>query len=268
MRNVLALAAAVIVAAAPVALHARTPEQVDPEKIAAAALTAAPVWDGHNDVPWQLRERHRNMIAGFDFADTTDTAEPAKDRVAMHTDLARLRKGRVGAQFWSVYVPASMTDLQAVQAVMEQVDVTRRLVARYPGELQMATSAAEVERAMKAGKVASLLGIEGGAWGAGGAVTVAISTGTSGESAAGAGDSAGTGTAPSKSGRSGATEVPSRPRIVAPGRGRVPNTASASGRLRCVWCSWASSPPARSANVRSMLSERSISATSRGIASS
>lgn len=160
LRAIACAATMSLVLAAP--LHARTPEQVDPEKVAAAALSAAPVWDGHNDVPWQLRERHRNMIAGFDFADTTDTAEPAKDRVAMHTDLARLCKGRVGAQFWSVFVPVTMTDQQAVQAVMEQVDVTRRLVARYPADLQMATSAVEVERAMKAGKVASLLGIEGG----------------------------------------------------------------------------------------------------------
>ena len=142
---------------APAALAAPTPEQV-----AEAALRAAPVWDGHNDVPEQLRERRKDVLAGFDFRDTTRTADPAKDEQAMHTDLARLRKGHVGAQFWSVYVSAALDDQHAVQATLEQIDVTRRLVAAYPGDLQLATSAADVEKAMKAGRIASLIGMEGG----------------------------------------------------------------------------------------------------------
>lgn len=133
-----------------------------PEQTAAAALKAAPVWDGHNDVPEQLRERRKDVIADFDFRDTTGTADPAKGWTAMHTDLARLRRGRVGAQFWSVYVSAGFPEPQAVQATLEQIDVTKRLIARYPTEMQLATSSAEVERAMKAGKVASLIGMEGG----------------------------------------------------------------------------------------------------------
>jgi len=149
-----ALAAALAISAPAVA---RTPEQV-----ADAALRAAPVWDGHNDVPEQLRERRRNLIADFDFRDTTRTADPANRKVAMHTDLARLRKGRVGAQFWSVYVSALLSEQQAVQAVLEQIDVAKRLVAKYPQDLQFVTTAAEAERAMKGGKVASLLGMEGG----------------------------------------------------------------------------------------------------------
>lgn len=80
----------------------------------------------------------------------------------MHTDLARLRKGHVGAQFWSVYAPATLTDRQAMQAVFEQIDVTRRLIARHSDALQFAQSADDVERAMRAGRVASLLGMEGG----------------------------------------------------------------------------------------------------------
>ena len=100
-----------------------------PEQVAAAALRAAPVWDGHNDVPEQLRERHKDVIAGFDFRDTTGTADPAHDWIAMHTDLTRLRQGRVGAQFWSVFVPATLTDQQAVQAVMEQIDVPSQRLA-------------------------------------------------------------------------------------------------------------------------------------------
>jgi membrane dipeptidase len=133
-----------------------------PEQVAAAALRASPVWDGHNDVPEQLRERRKDMIADFDFRDTTNTADPANERVVMQTDLARLRKGRVGAQFWSVYVSALLPEPQAVQATIEQIDVLKRLIARYPQDMVLCTSADEVERAMKAGKIASLIGMEGG----------------------------------------------------------------------------------------------------------
>lgn len=133
-----------------------------PEQVAEAALRAAPVWDGHNDMPEQLRERRKGLIADFDFRDTTGTAEPARDKQAMHTDLTRLRRGRVGAQFWSVWVSTSLTEQQAVQATLEQIDLTKRIVARYPQDLQLATSADEVERAMKAGRIASLIGMEGG----------------------------------------------------------------------------------------------------------
>lgn len=131
------------------------------QDIAAAALEAAPVWDGHNDVPIQLRGRLGNVINSFDFEDTRDTGEADGSRI-MHTDLVRLAQGRVGAQFWSVYVSASLDEPEAVQATIEQIDVTRRLIARYPDRLQLALSADEVERAMAAGKVASLMGMEGG----------------------------------------------------------------------------------------------------------
>lgn len=133
-----------------------------PEAVAAAALKAAPVWDGHNDVPEQLRDRRKDLLKGFDFRDTTGTADPAAGRVAMHTDLTRLRRGHVGAQFWSVFVPASLSDQQAVQAVMEQIDVMKRLIAAYPDDLQYAGDAAGVTAAWKKGRIASLLGMEGG----------------------------------------------------------------------------------------------------------
>lgn len=133
-----------------------------PEQIAEAALKAAPVWDGHNDMPEQIRDRRKGLIADFDFRDTTATADPASGKKAMHTDLARLRRGRVGAQFWSVWIPTLLTEQQAVQATLEQIDLTKRIVARYPADLQLATSADEVERALKAGRIASLIGMEGG----------------------------------------------------------------------------------------------------------
>ena len=104
------LALVALCLAAPAA--ARTPEQV-----AEAALRAAPVWDGHNDVPEQLRERRKNMIADFDFRDTRATADPAHKWVAMHTDLTRLRQGKVGAQFWSVYVSAQLDDQQRMDLI-------------------------------------------------------------------------------------------------------------------------------------------------------
>ena len=131
-----------------------------PEDVAQAALDAAPVWDGHNDVPIQLRSRFGNEIGEFDFDDTTNTA--TDERNAMHTDLARLKEGKVGAQWWSVYVPTSISEPEAVQMTMEQIDVTKRLIARYPDELSLALTADDVEAALAEGRIAGLLGMEGG----------------------------------------------------------------------------------------------------------
>lgn len=153
----LALAAAATLALFPAMAQAQTPEQV-----AQAALKAAPVFDGHNDVPIQLRGRFGNVIGDFDFVDTTDTGPEHSEGRTMHTDLNRLRQGKVGAQFWSVYVSADLTEPQAVQATLEQIDVTRRLVARYPNDLQFALTAKDVEDSLKRGRIASLMGIEGG----------------------------------------------------------------------------------------------------------
>ena len=155
MRHLIILAAALLVATAPAPTRS-------PEAVAAAALKAAPVWDGHNDVPEQLRERRKNLIAEFNFRDTSGTADPANDRKAMQTDLLRLRKGQVGAQFWSVYVSADLAEPQAVQATLEQIDVMKRVIARNPAEMKFCTDAACVEQSLKAGKVGSLLGMEGG----------------------------------------------------------------------------------------------------------
>ena len=133
-----------------------------PEETAQAALEAAPVWDGHNDVPIQLRGRFRNMIADFDFRDTRNTGREHSEGRTMHTDLTRLRQGRVGAQFWSVYVTAALSEPEAVQAVIEQLDVTKRLISKYPGDLALALTADDVETAVANGRIASLMGMEGG----------------------------------------------------------------------------------------------------------
>ncbi len=138
-------------------------QEVDPAVATAnAALEAAPVFDGHNDVPYQLRARVANQINGFDFADTTHTGESHPQASVMQTDLARLAQGKVGAQFWSVYVPSNPDEAEAVQQVIEQIDVTKRLIARYPDALRYAETADQVERAMADGRLASLLGMEGG----------------------------------------------------------------------------------------------------------
>lgn len=140
--------------AAPVAAQEKA------EEVAAAALDASPVFDGHNDVPIQLRGRFDNVIADFDFVDTLDTQ--TKTRSAMHSDLVRLKQGKVGAQWWSVYVSASLDEPEAVQATIEQIDVTKRLIAQNPQALQLALTADDVEDAVANGKIASLMGMEGG----------------------------------------------------------------------------------------------------------
>jgi membrane dipeptidase len=120
-----------------------------------AVLAEAPVIDGHNDLAWALRHR-----VGYDF----DKLNIALDQSAagLHTDLPRLRAGGVGAQFWSVYVPCALTGDAAVAATLEQIDAVRRMIERYGDDLMLATTAEEVERARAAGRIASLLGMEGG----------------------------------------------------------------------------------------------------------
>ena len=155
MNRTAILSLALILSTPAFATPRRTPEQV-----AVAALKTAPVWDGHNDVPEQLRDRTGDMLAEFDFNDTRGTARDGK--IGMQTDLTRLKRGHVGAQFWSVYVDYKLSEPEAVRQTLEQIDTIKRLVARYPGEMVLATSAADVERAWKSGKIASLIGMEGG----------------------------------------------------------------------------------------------------------
>ncbi len=119
---------------------------------ARALLARAPLVDGHNDLAWQLR------AAGRDLA-ITDLAAPLG---FMHTDLPRLARGGVGAQFWSVFVPVSLAGEAAVATTLEQIDFVHRMIGRYPDRLELALTAADVERIFAAGRIASLLGAEGG----------------------------------------------------------------------------------------------------------
>jgi membrane dipeptidase len=115
---------------------------------------AHPVVDGHNDLPWALREQ-----VGYDL-DRLDIAEDQRSRT--HTDIPRLRAGGVGAQFWSVYVPVSLTGAAAVTATLEQIDVVHRMAERYPADLRLALTADDMEAARAEGRIASLMGAEGG----------------------------------------------------------------------------------------------------------
>jgi len=128
-----------------------------------AVLAQAPVVDGHNDLAWALLGRaDRAGAAGP--VDVLDVADLAVDQSAagLHTDLPRLRAGGVGGQFWSVYVPDTLAAEAAVVATLEQIDTVRRLVARHPDDLMLATTAEDVERAAARGRIAALLGMEGG----------------------------------------------------------------------------------------------------------
>ncbi len=120
---------------------------------ARAILRRVPLIDGHNDYPWETREKAGGDILKFDLTQP----QPQLD-----TDFARLRAGGVGGQFWSLYVPASLSGQEATRATLEQVDLVYRMVERWPDQLQLARSAAEVEAAFARGRIASLLGIEGG----------------------------------------------------------------------------------------------------------
>ena len=124
---------------------------------ASALLAANPLVDGHNDLPWALRQ-----LAGPDPAAAVAGTDLAAGVAEVQTDLPRLRAGRVGGQFWSVWVPCSYSGPEAVKTTLEQVDLVHLLAERYPDELQLATTADEAEAAFAAGRVASLLGAEGG----------------------------------------------------------------------------------------------------------
>jgi membrane dipeptidase len=119
-------------------------------------LRKAPLIDGHNDVPWQYRKLS-NDLAAVDFRHDTRQFKPA-----WATDIPRLRSGGVGAQFWSVYVPSKLPGAEAVQATVEQIDVVHRLCALYPDTFELALTAADIERIHRHGKIASLIGMEGG----------------------------------------------------------------------------------------------------------
>jgi membrane dipeptidase len=121
---------------------------------ARALLRSTPLIDGHNDLPWEIRRAggHPMDVAAYDL----------RSRSPKHTDLDRLKQGQVAAQFWSIYIDGEMKDSGYARVQLEQFDIARRMIARYPDRLALALTADDIERAVKHGRLASLLGMEGG----------------------------------------------------------------------------------------------------------
>ena len=152
LRGLVILAGFMVMAMA--ALPASEPPQVADLLARARALERqVPLIDGHNDYPWTVRTQADRDPARLDIR---------QPRPSLMTDIPRLREGGLGAQFWSVYVPPAMAGQHAVTAALEQIDIVYRMVARYPDVLELARTADDVERIFRAGRIASLIGMEGG----------------------------------------------------------------------------------------------------------
>jgi membrane dipeptidase len=152
MRRFLAAAAIALLATPTVAQV--TPIDPSAAKRIDRILKRTPLIDGHNDLPGELREKYGSRV---------DNLASGSDKLPqpLMTDMARLHAGRVGGQFWSVYIPATVTGPQAIQMTVEQIDITRRMIYAYPGDLQLALTADDIVRAHRRGRVASLIGMEG-----------------------------------------------------------------------------------------------------------
>ena len=129
---------------------------VELEATVREVLRRVPLIDGHNDAPWAIRSRVSNHLADFNFTDTTAIDRP------MHTDINRLRAGGVGGQFWSVWIPVELDHAEAVVTVIEQIDLVLRLTEANPDDFELALTADDIVRIHSQGKIASLIGMEGG----------------------------------------------------------------------------------------------------------
>jgi membrane dipeptidase len=142
---------AVLTAALAVAATSSAEEPAAVSERARAVHASGMLFDGHNDLPWLLRTEGDSALAKFDLSKRLTTGQ---------TDIPRLREGGVKAQFWSVYIPSEHPN--PTKTVVEQIDLVNRMVAKYPNDLELALTADDVERIVRAGKIASLIGIEGG----------------------------------------------------------------------------------------------------------
>lgn len=143
------LAAAAALVASPAAA------QDYPARVA-RILKATPLIDGHNDWPETLRENEGDARWTIDLTDLSESKKP------YNTDIARLRRGMVGGQFWSVWVSPDLPGKEQVEQTLEQIDLVKSIVARYPRDFALARTAADVRRAHAAGRIASMIGVEGG----------------------------------------------------------------------------------------------------------
>jgi len=144
-------AAATTLAFVAVTANAQTNARID------RILTEVPLIDGHNDLPYQYEERAKDHLAQIDIRKDQSGLTPP-----LHTDIPRLRQGRLGAQFWSVYIPTTLKGADAVRAVLEQIDVVHRIGELYPDSFELARTADDIMRIHRSGKIASLIGVEGG----------------------------------------------------------------------------------------------------------
>lgn len=160
-------AAALLSLVVPITSSARAPAETGKSALVSKVLADMPVIDGHNDLPWEIRDRFGSNLDAVGLqrnqALLPRPAAAPKDRAPpLMTDIPRLRAGGVGAQFWSVWVPAEAKDATAVQLTVEQIDLVKRMAARYPADLEMAYTATDIVRIEHAHRIASLIGIEGG----------------------------------------------------------------------------------------------------------
>lgn len=124
-------------------------------------LDEVPLVDGHNDLPWNLYNREKNLLENFDF--TSDLRlNPRWADSSSHTDLLRLREGKLGGQFWVAYASCDNNHKDAVERTLEQIDVIKRLVDRYPNDMMYVTEADQIMEAFNQKKIASMIEIEGG----------------------------------------------------------------------------------------------------------
>jgi Zn-dependent dipeptidase, microsomal dipeptidase homolog len=154
IRAVLSSAVLSVLLAAP--SLAQEPTDAQLQERARRVMQRTPLIDGHNDLPWALRQNHGSDPHAVDLATDLDATTD------LHTDIPRLKAGGMGGQFWSVYVPASLPPVEAAQATFEQIDVVRRMVAAHPEAFELAYTADDVVRIHRGGRIASLIGIEGG----------------------------------------------------------------------------------------------------------
>jgi membrane dipeptidase len=146
----------ILLAGALISTAGAAPAQTHEQRVK-RVLAKTPVIDGHNDLPWEIRESYVFWRKPLDLDSDTSKLE-----ARLQTDLPRMKRGGVGAQFWSVWIPADFKGDEAIRVTLEQIDIVRRMVARYPGRLEMASTAADIRRIQKAGRIASLIGVEGG----------------------------------------------------------------------------------------------------------
>ena len=153
MKTALLIAATLSLMAAPASA-----QPIDPKVQARIdrVLQKTPLIDGHNDIAEQLAENYKRSIEGL--ASGTDKRQPHP----LMTDMARLHQGRVGGQFWSVYIDGTITGDAAIRETIEQIDIVRRMIDAYPGDLELAQTADDVVRIHRKGKIASMIGVEGG----------------------------------------------------------------------------------------------------------